>query len=257
MANRRLDRLAAPSSTVPWRRARCTILGGNCRIGYLAYVGGKVMRKATVSFAWAVVLAAAAVSGCQRRQTWEFTEEVRLNDGRTITLRRVAHRNDVWPSISQDGRHAVVWHGLAAPALGVKAAFTAFPEKGELPVHQVYSLGVVDGAVVIVGSPTGPSVTVLDFCKHNPDGLAVLMYRWDGNGWSTTTPSDTVVRSLTANVLQVLDWGDSPPRPDLTLTGKNEHSRNLPNQPDYANPPPLRDYLAGRYYSTCDALLRR
>ena len=188
-------------------------------------------------------LASFVMSGCENPEYWSFKEEVKLNNGQHIFVKRKLRRNNVWPHISADGYRVVVDDWISEPSLGIEWHSSLQSQYGSL-----LSIGVLADHVYIVAAARG-----IDFCRANPHAYDVAIFQKTAVGWQVIDQSNELLSSLPQNIMLAVDWGDpSEPKPELlSISAKAKR--------DDISPPAIRSmqqYLESQYWAKCETKLK-
>lgn len=179
------------------------------------------MRTLFVSF---VLIVVATLGACgQGVDTAEWTEEVKLSDGRMIVIsRRVRAKSNGFPNASRGG---YVDYELSYAPLGVYWYEKASPLRVRYPT----SFDIIDGVpyFVLEGSS--------DVCVNRPKtDYAAEFLKWKDGGWVSVPQSDFPVGRMTVNLFDGY-WGHTSKddaRGLITWVRKAEEDRFNPDKPD-------------------------
>jgi hypothetical protein len=190
-----------------------------------------------------VFLAGLVMSGCENPEYWSFKEEVKLNNGQHIFVKRKLRRNNVWPHISADGYRAVVDDWISESSLGIEWHSSLQSQYGSL-----LSIGVLADHVYIVAAARD-----IEFCRANPHAYNVAILQKSGAGWRVIDQSNELLSRLPQNIMLTVHWGEpSEPKPEL-LSISAKAKRDDISLPAVRS---MQQYLESQPWAKCETKLK-
>jgi hypothetical protein len=177
-------------------------------------------------------------------------------------LERIAHRNNVWPRLGNEGYQAVVDQSLRYPPLkidwrqsksgirtDVPGQISRTTLRAEFLPMVPFSFDRIDGKYYLAGE-TGTVSALGTYCSENPTGYNVVFAVWTGQGWEEIPQSSKLLDTATFNLLWHVGWTSKPKVPKLTVEEKSRREAI-----EYSPTMTVRQFLE-KQKLTCRAMLR-
>ena len=185
------------------------------------------------------------LSGCDNPEYWSFKEEVLLNNGQHIFVKRKLRRNNVWPHTSADGYRTVVDDWISEPSLEIEWHSSLQSQYGSL-----LSIGVLADHVYIVAG----GARDIEFCRQNPNAYNIAIFQRSQSGWKEIGQSTELLDRLTQNVMLTVDWGEpSESKPELLSISEKAKRDDIPP----AAVRTMHQYLDSKSWGKCEPKLKR
>ncbi len=180
------------------------------------------------------------LSGCNNAESTAFQEDVVLNNGQAVIVRRALFRNNVWPRLSDEGYQAVMDDWVSVPIF-----HTVWQSKRDGRGGRPLSLGMVNGELFIATETRHD----LCFCVDHPSALNTRVFKSSGGAWEEVEVSDALLDGLTQNIPRI-QWHASTRPGDASTTDNRGFGAPQPG-----SEPSLRSFLNRTAGGSCVASL--